>query len=125
MIEVFKMSFKVCPKRSIALFLQFLSSCSFFLFFFLYLGAFFVGQLLLSIISSRAWFDLFASDSSGIFLLAYFRFMLGNQQGQSVSHRSFINFEFRMIKATQVYSYLVPYIFPFLASLRILVGFHN
>ena len=57
MIEVFKMSFKVFPKRSIALFLQFLSSCSSFLFFFLYLGAFFVGQLLLSIISSRAWFS--------------------------------------------------------------------
>ena len=57
MIEVFKMTLKVCPNRSIALCLQFLSSCSYFLFFFLYLGAFFVGQLLLSIISSRAWFS--------------------------------------------------------------------
>ena len=36
----------------------FLSSCSFFLFFFLYLEAFFVGQLLLSSISSRAWSSL-------------------------------------------------------------------
>ena len=29
--------------------------------------------------------------------------------GQSVSHGSFIDFEFWMIKATQVYSYLVPF----------------
>ena len=42
--------------------------------------------------------------------------MLGNQQGQSaVSRGSFIDFEFRMIKATQVYWYLVRYISPFLA----------
>jgi len=52
-------------------------------------------------------------------------FMLGNQQGQSVSHRSFIDSEFRMIKATQVYSYMVPYISSFLASIRMLIGFHN
>ena len=52
--------------------------------------------------------------------------MLGTQQGQSaVSREYFIGFEFRMIKAIQVYSYLVPYISPFLASGRILVGFHN
>ena len=40
--------------------------------------------------------------------------MLGNQQGQSDFNGSFIDFEFWMIKATQVYSYLGPYISPFL-----------
>ena len=57
--------------------------------------------------------------------MAYFRFMHGNQKGhgQSVSNGSFIDFEFRMMKATQVYSYLVPYISAFFASIRIFVGF--
>ena len=43
----------------------------------------------------------------------------------SVCYGSFTDFEFRMIKSIQVYSYLVPYISPFLASIRMLVGFRN
>ena len=110
------------PKRSIARTLPvFLSSCSFSLFFFLLLAAFSVGQLLVKI--KRAW------NSSvfqwhfppGVFSL----YACISQQGQSVSHGSFIDFEFWMIKATQVYSYLVPCIASFLASIRKLEGFHN
>ena len=48
--------------------------------------------------------------------------MLGNPQGQSVFRGPFIDFEFRMIKATQVYRYPVPYISPFLTSIRMLVA---
>ena len=115
--------FTVCPKRSIALCLC--STAATFLFPFLVSlpGAFFVGQLLLVnyLFESLVQFGLFACDSRGFFLLAHFRFMLGNQQGQSVSRGPIIDFEFWMIRATQVYSYVVPYISPFLVSIRMLV----
>ena len=65
--------------------------------------------------SLRKWFQWH-------FPLGFFRFMLGNQQGQSVFRGPFIDFEFRMIKATQVYRYPVPYISPFLTSIRMLVA---
>ena len=68
--------------------------------------------------SLRKWFQWH-------FPLGVFRFLHGNQQGQSVSHGSFIDFEFQMIKAAQIYSYLVPYISPFLPSKRMSVGFRN
>ena len=118
----------VCPKRSIARTLPvFLSSCSFSLFFFLYLAAFFVGQLLLVKIK-RAWTSSVSLQVIPVAFSSWRIFALYaciSQQGQSVFHESFIDFEFWMIKATQVYSYLVPCISFFLASIRKLEGFHN
>ena len=83
----------------------FLSSCSFFLFFFLYLEAFFVGQLLLSSTSSRAWsslrkwfqwrfpldvFPLYAWQSARSVCLSWFFYWLwiSYDQGYSTSQIS-------------------------------------
>ena len=101
-----KRLFTVFPKRSVALCLcsSRAAPSSFSLFFTseLFSSANFSRQLYLRELG-------LVRSSSGIFLLAYFGFILGNQQGHSVSYESFTDFEFRMIKATQVYSYLVTY----------------
>ena len=68
---------------------------------------------------------VYAQTWGAIDLEKLYRATLNQQGRQSVSHGSFIDFEFQMIKVTQVYSYLVPYISPVLASIRMLVGFHN
>ena len=68
--------------------------------------------------SLRKWFQ--RHFPLGAFLLYAWK-----QQGLSVPHEPFIDFEFRMIKDIQLYSYLFPWICRFLASIRILVKCYN
>ena len=80
MIEVLKMSFQGLPE----MFLCFSQAAPYSFCFFFTLNLFSSANLSCQV-SLRELGLVFASDSSDVFLLAYFRFMHGNQQGQSVS----------------------------------------
>ena len=114
------------PKRSIARTLpMFLSSCSFSLFFFLLLAAFFVGQLLVKI--KRAWTSSVSLQVIPVAFSSWRIFALCLHKSARPVCLSWIFYWLWILddQGHSVYSYLVPCISSFLASIRKLEGFHN